>query len=167
MVRNGNTASWNAINPRAIYELGTAAVAIDVANLSLSDRRRVLAASVVSAMLSTLAAGRVAELDRVGLRAALERLALTQTRLKFARGTQLDIDRAQQDVAAARAQLISGDESLRQAREALGQALGSPTPLAAAAELDIAGFEQAVSRPVESVARSITEPMSQPRATAS
>jgi outer membrane protein TolC len=142
----GATLSWNILNPRAIYGLGTADLNTDVANLSLADRRRVLAASVVSAMLSTLAAGRVAELDRVGLRAALERLVLTQTRLKFARGTQLDIDRAQQDVAAARAQLISGDESLRQARETLGLALGSPTPLAAPATLELEGFERAVAQ---------------------
>ena len=138
------TASWSIINPRGIYGIGTAELAASVANLSLADRRRVLAGSVVSALLATLAAGRVAELDRVGLRSALERLVLTQTRLKFSRGTELDVDRAQQDVAAARAQLISGDEALRQSREALGQVLGSATPLAAPADLDLDGFERAV-----------------------
>ncbi len=141
----GATASWNIVNPRGIYGLGTADLATDVANLSLADRRRVLATSVVSGMLATLAAGRVAELDRVGLRSALERLALTETRLKFSRGTQLDIDRAQQDVAAARALVISGDESLRQSREALGQSLGMQTALAAPADLDLEGFETAVT----------------------
>jgi outer membrane protein TolC len=139
------TASWNIINPRAIYGLGTADLATSVANLSLADRRRVLASSVVSALLATLAAAHTAELDRTGLRSALERLALTQTRLRFSRGTELDVDRARQDVAVARAQLISGDESLRQSREALGQALGSATPIAAAAELDLEGFERAVA----------------------
>jgi outer membrane protein, multidrug efflux system len=138
-------ASWNVLNPRGYYGVGTADVNIDVANLSLADRRRVLASAVVSAMLSTLAAERVAELDRVGLRTALERLVLTQTRLSFARGTELDVDRAQQDVAASRAQLISGDESLRQAREALGQALGSPTALSAPSDLDLDGFERSVA----------------------
>jgi outer membrane protein, multidrug efflux system len=142
----GATLSWNIINPRAIYALGTSDLQTDVAKLSLDDRRRVLAASVVSAMLATLAANRVAELDRVGLRAALERLTLTQTRLKFARGTELDIDRAQQDVAAARATLINGDEQLRQSRENLGHAVGSPTPLAAAPELDLDGFEASVAK---------------------
>jgi outer membrane protein TolC len=138
-------AAWNVLDLRGLHAVGTADRAIDVANLSLADRRRVLASSVVSAMLATLASGRVAELDRVGLRTALERLALTQTRLQFNRGTALDIDRAQQDVAAARAQLINGDESLRQAREALGQALGSATPIAAPADLDLEGFERAVA----------------------
>jgi outer membrane protein TolC len=139
------TASWNIVNPRGIYQIGTADLATRVAYLSLADRRRVLAGSVASAMLATLAAGRVAELDRVGLRAALERLSLTQTRFTLSRGTELDIDRAQQDVAAARALLINGDEALRQAREALGQALGSATPLAAPAELDLEGFERSVA----------------------
>ncbi len=138
-------ASWSAINPRGIYGVGTADLATDVASLTLADRRRVLASSVVSAMLATLAAGRVAELDRVGLRSALERLALTQTRLQFSRGTALDIDRAQEDVAAARTLVINGDESLREARESLGQALGLTTPVAAPADLDLSGFEQAVA----------------------
>ena len=44
--------------------------------------------------MATLAAERIAELNRVGLRTALERLTLTQTRLRFAKGTPLDVDRA-------------------------------------------------------------------------
>jgi outer membrane protein TolC len=139
------TAAWNVFSPRGIYGVGTADLAVEVANLTLADRRRVLAGSVVGALLATLAAERVAELDRVGLRTALERLALTQTRVRFSRGTELDVDRAQQDVAAARSLLISGDESLRQSREALGQALGSATPLAAPNELELDGFERAVT----------------------
>jgi outer membrane protein TolC len=141
----GGTASWNVINPRGLYGVGTADLAIDVASLSLADRRRVLASSVVSAMLAVLSASHVTELDRAGLRAALERLALTRTRVQFARGTELDVDRAQQDVAAARALVINADESLRQTRESLGQVLGSATPMAAPRELDLGGFERAVA----------------------
>jgi outer membrane protein TolC len=138
--------SWNVINPRAIYALGTADANIDVAKLAFSERRRTLALSVVNAMLSTLAASRVAELNRVGLRSSLERLALTQARLQFGQGTPLDVDRAEQDVAASRALLISGDESLRQTREALGAALGSPIPIAAPGDLSLDDFEAAVAR---------------------
>ena len=134
------------LNPRAIYAVGTADENVDVAKFSFSDRRRTLALSVVNAMLSTLAASRVAELNRVGLRSALERLALTQTRLQFGQGTPLDVDRAEQDVAASRAQLITGDESLRQSREALGAALGSQVPLAAPGDLSLDDFEAAVAR---------------------
>jgi outer membrane protein TolC len=137
------TLSWNVLNPRAIYAVGTADENVDVAKFSFSDRRRTIALSVVNAMLSTLAASRVAELNRVGLRSALERLALTQTRLQFGQGTPLDVDRAEQDVAASRAQLITGDESLRQSREALG---GSQVPLAAPGDLSLDDFEAAVAR---------------------
>jgi outer membrane protein TolC len=140
------TLSWNVLNPRAIYAVGTADENVDVAKFSFSDRRRAIALSVVNAMLSTLAASRVAELNRVGLRSALERLALTQTRLQFGQGTPLDVDRAEQDVAASRAQLITGDESLRQSREALGAALGSQVPLAAPGDLSLDDFEAAVAR---------------------
>jgi len=136
---------WNVLNPRAYYAVGTADLNIDVAKLTFSDRRRAIALSVVNSMLSTLAASRVAELNRVGLRSALERLALTQARLQFGQGTPLDVDRAEQDVAAARALLITGDEALRQSREALGAALGSTTPIAAPGDLSLDAFEAAVA----------------------
>jgi outer membrane protein TolC len=142
----GAAAAWNLVNPRGLYALGTADRQIEVARLSFEDRRRQIAISIVDAMLATLVAERVADLNRVGLRSALERLVLTQTRLQFGQGTALDVDRASQDVAAARGLLISGDESLRQSREALGAALGSPVPVAAPGDLDLAQFEASVAR---------------------
>ncbi len=142
----GATASWNIVNPRGYYGVSTADKSIDAARLAFEDRRREIATIVIAAFLATLAAERVAELNRVGLRTALERLELTQTRLHFAKGTPLDVDRAQQDVATARAQLIAGDESLQQAREALGQVLGSRIALSAPGTLDLEGLERAVAR---------------------
>jgi outer membrane protein TolC len=137
---------WNVINPRALYAVGTARQNVEATALSFEDRRRAIALAVVNAMLSTLAAARVADLNRVGLRSALERLVLTQTRQQFGQGTALDVDRAAQDVAAARATLISGDESLRQSREALGAALGSTTAIAAPGDLNLDEFAAAVAR---------------------
>jgi outer membrane protein, multidrug efflux system len=142
----GATLTWSVVNPRGIYAQGTAERNIDLANLSFEDRRRTIAAAVVAAMLSTLAAARVAELNRVGLRSALERQVLAQTRLQFGQGTALDVDRTQQDVEAARALIIGSDESLRQAREALGVALGSPVAVSAPGDLDLGPFEAAVAR---------------------
>jgi multidrug efflux system outer membrane protein len=142
----GATFGWSVINPRGIYGVGTADRNVEVAKLSFEDRRRIIAVAVIDAMLSTLAAARVSELNRVGLRAALERLALTQARLQFGQGTALDVDRAQQDVEAARALIIASDESLRQAREALGVGLGSPVAVAAPGDLDLEQFEAAVAR---------------------
>jgi outer membrane protein TolC len=142
----GATASWALLSPRAIYGVGTADANVDVERLSFEDRRRQIAVAVVDAMLSTLASERVAELNRVGLRAALERLVLTRTRLEYGQGTELDVDRASQDVNAARSTLINGDESLRRAREALGAALGSTVPMAPPPGTDLAAFESAVAR---------------------
>jgi len=142
----GGTVSWSVINPRGIYGVGTADRAIEAAQLSFEDRRRQIAAAVVDAMLATLAATRVAELNRVGLRASLERLALARARLQYGQGTELDVDRAMQDVASARSALISGDESLLKAREALGVALGSRTPLSPPEGADLESFEAAVAR---------------------
>jgi outer membrane protein, multidrug efflux system len=139
------TLQWN-LGPRSLYAVGTADRNTEATRLSFEDRRRVIATTVVGAMLSTLAAARVAELNRVGLRSALERLSLTKSRLQYGQGTPLDVDRADQDVSAARAQVITGDEALRQAREQLGAALGSPIPMAVPGDLDLANFEAAVAR---------------------
>jgi outer membrane protein TolC len=139
------TLQWT-ISPRAIYAVGTADKVTLVTKLSFEDRRRVIATTVVGVMLATLATSRVAQLNRVGLRSALERLQLTEARLQYGQGTPLDVDRAQQDVAAARALIITGDESLRQAREDLGSALGSAVPLSAPGDLDLAEFEASVAR---------------------
>ncbi len=142
----GGTLAWPIVNPRGIYGIGTSKRSVEATKLSFSDRRREITTAVVNAMLSTLTAERVVDLTRVGLRSALERLALAETRLKFGQGTPLDVDRGQQDVAAARAQLITGDESLRQAREELGRALGSSIALGVPADLDLEQLERAVAR---------------------
>jgi outer membrane protein TolC len=142
----GATATWPILSPRGIYGIGTADKNVDFARLSSQDQRRLIATTVVDAMLGTLSAARVAELNRVGLRSALERLALTRARLEFGQGTALDVDRAEQDVASSRASLISGDEDLRRAREALGSALGSPVALALPRDADLSQLEAAVAK---------------------
>jgi outer membrane protein TolC len=134
------------INPRGLYGLGTSSRNEDAAKLDYSELRRQITTSAVNAMLSTLTTERVAELNRSGLRAALERLALAQARLKYGQGTELDVDRAQQDVAASRALLIAGDEALRQTREEFGRALGSAEALGVPATLDLEELERAVAR---------------------
>lgn len=134
------------VNMRAIHGLSMGEKAEQAAELSLADERRQIAATIVDTMLATLATARVAELNRTGLRSALERLALATARERFGRGTALDVDRAQQDVAAARAELIQGDEALRTAREALGMVLGSEAAIAVSPALDLGAFERAVAQ---------------------
>jgi outer membrane protein TolC len=138
--------NWAVVDPRAIYRVGTASENIDVSRLSFQDQRRQIAIAVIHTMLATLAGERVAEVNRVGLRSALERLVLTQTREQYGQGTALDVDRGQQDVESARRLIISGDEDLLQAREALGASLGSPIAIAPPGNLDLDSFEVAVSK---------------------
>jgi multidrug efflux system outer membrane protein len=142
----GATAQWAVVNPRALYNVGTAAKSVEAAKLSFSDQRRAIAISVVHAMLATLAAARVADLNRIGLRFSLQRLALTQARFRYGQGTALDVDRGQQDAEAARRLIISGDEALRESREALGAALGSAVAIAPPGDLDLEQFEASVAR---------------------
>jgi outer membrane protein, multidrug efflux system len=142
----GAGLNWAVVDPRGIYRVGTASENIKVAKLSFSDQRREIALSIVHAMLGTLAAERVAEVNRVGLRSSLERLALTQARLKFGQGTALDVDRGLRDADSARRLIIAGDEALLQSREALGAALGSPVAISPPGGLDLDQFEAAVAR---------------------
>jgi len=141
----GGTLNWSVLNPRALYAIGTSQRNIELMRLSFEDRRRIIATSVVSLMLSTLAAMRITELNRVGLRAALDRLLLTQTRFQFGQGTALDVDRTSQDVEAARALIITSDEALRETREALGASLAIPVGVSPPGDLDLEHFETAVA----------------------
>ncbi len=108
------------------HTIGTTHVSEEASRLSSEDLKRTLSISVGTAIVNVVAAERVAELNRVGLRNALEQLALTRLKAKDGAANALDVERMQQSVDAARATLVTGDESLREAREALGLALGVP-----------------------------------------
>lgn len=112
------------LSVRSWYAIGTAEKSVDAANLRAQDARRMAIAAAASAIVSVVTAERVAEINRVGLRAALQRLELTKRRKRLGSGTDLDIVRAEQDAASARSQLVSGDETLRRSRESLGQLFG-------------------------------------------
>lgn len=141
----GGAVSWTVVDPRAYYGLGTAQRDLAATHAQLAAQRRSIALTLVSAMLATLAVQRAAELNRVGLQAAFDRLQLAEQRVQYGNGTALDLDRARQDVAAARAPVITGDEALRQAREALGLVLGSAVETAAPGDLSLTQFEHAVA----------------------
>lgn len=110
--------------PRAWFARGTAKVNERVAELALADQKRALAATVASAMVAVVVAERVADLNRSGLRASLERLALAKRRAELGAATAIDVLRLEQDANQARSSVVSGDENLRRAREQLGLALG-------------------------------------------
>lgn len=134
-------ASQPVFAPRAWYNIGTAHRAEDVARLSVEETKRQIALGVANAIVAVVTAERIAELNRVGLGNALARLDLTQRKTNLGGGTGLDVVRSRQDVETARATLVEGDESLRQARESLGLALGVPEQVGVPPNVDIGGIE--------------------------
>lgn len=124
-ILGGNVAAqMPLLNIRTWYAIGTANRNIEAARLKTEDIKRVLVTGLASAVVSVYTAERVAEINRINLRNALERLSLTERRQTLGAGNGLDVVRAQQDAEATRSTLVAGDESLRQARESLGLALG-------------------------------------------
>jgi len=128
--------------PRVWHAIGTAHRNEEAAALSVSDAKRNIALGVASALIGVVTNERIAELNRVGLRQSLERLELTQRKMNLGAATGLDVVRVQQDVESARATLVTGDEALRQAREALGLTLGLPQQLGVTSNISLDGMER-------------------------
>ncbi|HEX8535902.1 MAG TPA: TolC family protein, partial [Cystobacter sp.] len=114
---------------QAVHSLRAADSTRQAAEFSLDETRRQLTRTLAQTLAQVASSERLAEVNRVNLRSSLERLALAQRRMELGAGTRLDVIRLEQDAEAARAQVVSGDESLRQARDALGFLLGSPQPV--------------------------------------
>ncbi|HEX8702830.1 MAG TPA: TolC family protein, partial [Myxococcaceae bacterium] len=134
--------------------LASAEAAQRSAEASLQDVRRRLTQGLARTLVAVVAAERAAELNRVGLRQALERAALVQRTLELGAATQLDVARTRQDVEVARQSLISGDEQLRRAREALGLALGFDRAVGVSQRFQLQGLvaeTQNSCMPVQSV----------------
>ncbi|WP_257446565.1 TolC family protein [Archangium lipolyticum] len=120
--------------------LASADKAEDSARANLQDVQRRLTLGLARTLVATVAAERTAEINRVGLRRAIERAALTQRSFELGAGTQLDVVRVRQDVEVARQALISGDEQLRRAREALGLSLGFPQEVGVSTSFNLQGL---------------------------
>jgi outer membrane protein TolC len=135
------TLSQPIFAPRAWHSVGTANLARQAARLSAEDQKRLLTIGLANAVVSVVTAERLSEINRIGLRAALDRLALARRRMALGAGNALDVVRADQDVSVARAAVVTGDESLRQAREALGLALGSTEPWGVPPNINLNGLE--------------------------
>lgn len=148
------TASQPVVALRAWYAIGTAELAEDVARMTVEDVKRQIALNVANAIVGVVTAERVAELNRVALRNALARLELTVRKSALGGATGLDVVRSRQDVEVVRATLVAGDETLRQAREALGLALGIPEQVGVPPTVDLDGLEasaKAACRPAPRV----------------
>ncbi|HWL88411.1 MAG TPA: TolC family protein [Polyangiaceae bacterium] len=141
-VQGSITGAVPIFSPRNWYSVGTAHRAEDVARFSVEDTKRTIALNIASSLIAVVTAERVAELNRIGFRSALERLELTTRQKALGAATGLDVVRVQQDVESARATLVTGDESLRQAREALGLALGVPDAMGVEPSISLDGVEK-------------------------
>lgn len=125
-------ASW--------MNLGSSNSGIESAKFTEADVRRRVVQSLSRTLVAVVAAERAADLNRVGLRLALERAALTTRLEQLGAATLLDVVRIQQDVELARSSLIAGDEQLFRSREALGQLLGFDDQAGLAGDFDVKGL---------------------------
>ena len=150
----GASLAQPVINAQKWYAIGTAHRNEEAAELTFEDTKRQLALTVANALVGVVTNERVAELNRLGLLNALQRLELAIRKTNLGSGTGLDVVRARQDVETARATLVTGDEQLRQAREALGLAIGIPEQAGVSPTVDLNGLEQSAKstcKPADSV----------------
>jgi outer membrane protein TolC len=132
----------DVINVQEFDQISIDELGEDAARLSVDDQKRTLALSVANQIVAVVTAEREAEINRVGLRVALEQAEITDRKRSLGAANGLDVVRARQNVANARATLVSGDESLRETREALGLALGVPEETGVSPNVDVTGLAQ-------------------------
>lgn len=145
-IQGSITATLPILAPATWYNARSAYMSVNSSKLSVEDKRRTVLGGVANAIVAVFTAERVAEINRVSLRSALERLDLTRRKFRLGDGTQLDVLRAEQDASNTRSTLVSGDESLRQAREALGLALGFPEAYGVPPTISLNEIEGAVQQ---------------------
>jgi outer membrane protein TolC len=97
----------------------------DIARLDVKETERLVVRAIADAMVAAITAERLADVTRVSLASALSTVDLNKRRAALGASSTLDVLRAEQLVQDARANVVTADETLRRAREALGTALGS------------------------------------------
>lgn len=131
------------LNAQQFDQISIDELSEDASRMSVDDKKRTLALSLANQIVAVVTAERSADINRVGLKVALEQLEITKRKQALGAANGLDVVRADQNAANARATLVSGDESLREAREALGLALGIPEETGVAPDVNVDGFAQA------------------------
>ncbi len=144
-VQEINTTLWTGgvrlqqslINLRSWHDIGTSRLQERAAAVDTENAERVALGALADTIVSVITAERVAEVNRVSLRSNLSTLDLTKKRTLLGAASAVDVLRAEQEVASSRASLVTGDEALRRAREALGMALGFPEAWGVAPDIQI------------------------------
>ncbi|MDP3155118.1 MAG: TolC family protein [Archangium sp.] len=148
----GLVAQLAVIDVRAWNGLATAIDAEKATKLSVSDARRLLLVNLAQSLLSAVAAERLAELNASGLADAQSRLNLSERAHAAGAATSLDLARLRQDVALAKSQVVTANETLRQARETLGLALGLDEAVTVAPGFQLDGLAARVPAACRAVA---------------
>ncbi len=128
------------INVQAFDQISIDELNEDAQRLSVDDEKRTLLLSVANQIVAVVTAERQADINRVGLRVALEQQDISTRKQALGAANGLDVVRARQNTANARATLVTGDETLREAREALGLALGVPEETGVQPDINIDGM---------------------------
>jgi outer membrane protein TolC len=131
-----NATTWQAgLNLRvpllalsAWHNRGTALRQIEVAKLNSKAAERVSIAAVADAVVTAVTAERLAEVSRVSLESVLSTLDLTKRRAGLGAASTIDVLRIEQEVSLSRGQVVTANDGVLRAREALGAALGSAEP---------------------------------------
>jgi outer membrane protein TolC len=129
--------SQTLLDLRTWHDVGTARSSVEAAQVSAEDAERLALGALADTIVTVITAERLAEVSRVSLRSNLSTLDLTKKRTLLGAASAVDVLRAEQEVATARASVVQSDETLRQAREALGMALGYPEAWGVAADIKV------------------------------
>lgn len=132
------------VNVQQFDQISIDELNVDAARMTINDRKRTLALSLANQIVAVVTAERSADINRVGLKVALEQLEIARRKQALGAANGLDVVRAEQNAANARASLVSGDEGLREAREALGIGLGVAEEIGVAPDVNIDGMAQNV-----------------------
>ncbi len=111
-------------HPSTWYGYSSAKDAIEAAKLSNKEAERQAIANVADKIVSVVTAERLSEVSRASLKAALATVDLTKRRAALGASNTLDVLRVEGEASLSRSQVVAATESLIEAREALGTALG-------------------------------------------
>ena len=145
------------LNLNAWHNRGTALQQIEVARLNSKAGERISIAAVADAVVTTVTAERLAEVSRVSLESVLSTLDLTKRRSALGAASTIDVLRVEQEVSLSRGQVVSANDGVLRAREALGAALGSAEPFGVTPSISLdalANDAKNSCRPADVLARS-------------
>jgi outer membrane protein TolC len=112
----------------AWHDRGTALRRIEVSRLNTKAAERLSLAAVADAVVTAVTAERLAEVSRISLESALSTLDLSKRRAALGAASTIDVLRIEQEVSLSRSQVVSANDGVLRAREALGATLGSAEP---------------------------------------